>query len=229
VTLVKAVIEILDREVIDPGKGLIPFVPVQFNPSEYTLQKGAQIADIAIPGIDSPIQQFIRGQTEKLTLELFYDSTDLGRDELAVSVEQLVRPVYELVKIQPRTHAPPRVRVIWGLGLSFKAIVESVQRRFTLFNPLGVPLRATVSVTFREYKTLEEQLSELNLQSSDQTTARTAKQGDTLSRIAGEELGDPRNWRVIADENAGIDPVAPQPGFTLIIPAVDAGPRAVSR
>ena len=38
-------------------------IPVQFNPTEYTLAKGAQIAEIAIPGIDSPILQFVRGQT----------------------------------------------------------------------------------------------------------------------------------------------------------------------
>ena len=34
-------------------------------------------------------------------------------------------------------------------------------QKFTLFNPLGTPLRATLTVTFREYKTLEEQIAEL--------------------------------------------------------------------
>lgn len=228
-TLVKAVIEILDREAVDPRRGLLPAIPVQFNPTEYTLAKSAQIAEIAIPGIDSPIQQFVRGQTEKLTLELFFDTTDLGRDVTAVSVDTLVLPIYELGKIQPRTHAPPRVQVVWGLGLSFTSIVESVQRRYTLFSPLGVPVRATVSVTFREYKTLEEQLAELNLQSSDHTTTRVVRGRSTLSRIAGEELGDPRGWRAIADENPGVDPLSPPPGTVLTIPAVDAGPRPVTR
>lgn len=228
-TLVKAVIEVLDREVIDPLKGLLPIIPVQFNPTEYAMNKGAQIADIAIPGIDSPIQQFIRGQTETLTLELFYDTTDLGRDETAVPVDRLIQPIYQLVKIQSRTHAPPRVRVIWGLGLSFRAIVESVQRRFTLFNPLGIPLRATVAVTFREYKTLEEQLSELNLQSTDHTKTVPLVAGDTLSRVAGRELGDPRQWRALADENPEVDPLAPAPGLVLTVPAVALGARAVGR
>ena len=39
------------------------------------IAKGAQIAEIAIPGIDSPILQFVRGQTQTLTLELFFDTT----------------------------------------------------------------------------------------------------------------------------------------------------------
>lgn len=227
--LVKAVIEILDREAIDPSKGLLPVFPVQFNPTEYTLVKGAQIAEIAIPGIDSPIQQFIRGQTEKLTLELFYDTTDLGRGELAVPVDLLTTPIHQLVKIQPRTHAPPRIRLIWGLGLSFTAIVESVQRRYTLFNSIGIPLRATLSVTFREYKTLEDQLAELNLQSSDRTKARVAQQGDTISGIAAQELGDPRQWREIAEANPDVDLLRPAAGTPLAIPATGAGPKAVAR
>jgi hypothetical protein len=227
--LVKALIEILDKEVIDPRRGLLAFIPVQFNPTEFTLSKGAQIADIAIPGIDSPIQQFIRGQTEKLTLELFYDTTDLGRDESAVPVDALIEPIYQLVKIEPKTHAPPRVRVIWGLGLSFKAIVESVQRKYTLFNPLGIPLRANVSVAFREYKTLEEQLSELNLQSTGHSNVVTAESGRTFSHYAAEELGDPRSWRAIADQNPDVDPLLPEPGRVLDIPPVEIGPPAVKR
>ena len=51
-------------------------IEFQFNPSELSFQKGVQIAEIAIPGLDSPILQFVRGQNETLTLELFFDSTD---------------------------------------------------------------------------------------------------------------------------------------------------------
>jgi len=49
---------------------------VSFNPTEYTLNKGAQIAEVAIPGLDSPILQFVRGQTETLSVDLFFDSTE---------------------------------------------------------------------------------------------------------------------------------------------------------
>ena len=42
-------------------------IPVQYNPTELSFDKSAQIAEIAIPGLDSPLQQFVRGQAEKLT------------------------------------------------------------------------------------------------------------------------------------------------------------------
>ena len=221
--LTKAVI------VVDPkdrGPNLPPIIVVQFNPAEYTLAKGAQIAEIAIPGIDSPILQFVRGQNEKLTLELFFDTTQLGMGIVPVlDVRVLTDPIYQLVKIQSKTHAPPRIRFIWGLGLSFRAIVESVQQKFTVFNPVGIPLRAALSVTFREYKTLEEQLQELNLQSSDHTKRRKVRQGDTLAQIAFEEYRDASKWRQIAEEpaNAAVltDPRRLTPGTELVIPALD--------
>ena len=224
--LVKAVIQVLDRAAIDPSKGLLPFIPVQFNPTEYTLEKGAQLAEITIPGIDSPILQFIRGQNERLTLDLFYDTTTmLGTGEVAVDVRLLTTPIYQLAKMQPATHAPPRIRFFWGT-LAFKAIVESVRQQFTLFNPLGLPLRATLSVTFREYKTLEDQLADLKPMSADHTTRHVVRRGDTLTGIAAREYDDPREWRRIADANADrlADVRDLPPGLELEIPpAEDVG------
>jgi len=230
VSLTKATIEILDKEVVDSSRGLDEFITVQFNPTEYTLNKGAQIAEIAIPGLDSPILQFIRGQNEKLNLDLFFDTTDEGMGESAKDVRDLTKSIYQLVKIQPATHAPPRIQVVWGQGLSFRAIVESVQQKFTLFNPLGIPLRATLSVSFREYKTLEEQIKELNAKSSDHTKRRVVKRGDTLSKIAGEEYKDPNEWRRIADANPIVTANVRRltPGTTLEIPPTElVGARVV--
>lgn len=217
-----AEIEFIDSQ-YDPGVPAQPSLKVKFNPTEYTLNKAAQIAEINVIGLDSPILQFVRGQNEKLTLDLFFDTTEHGLDESAQDVRGLTTPFYQLVKIQPKTHAPPRIRFHWGKGLFFKAIVESIQQKFTLFNPEGVPLRATLSVTFREYKTLEEQLNETRRESADRSKQRVLRQGDTLSRIAGEEYSDPSQWRAIADANPDVltDVFNPQPGAVLVIPPLD--------
>ena len=53
-------------------------VSVQFNPAELSLNKTAQLAEIAIPGLDAPVLQFIRGGTETMTLDLFFDTTQDG-------------------------------------------------------------------------------------------------------------------------------------------------------
>ena len=43
---------------------------VMFNPERYTVNKGVQIAEIGIPGLDSPILQFVRGQNESPTCRM---------------------------------------------------------------------------------------------------------------------------------------------------------------
>lgn len=217
-----AIVEILDADAVDGERGLPRYLPVEFNPTEYTLAKGAQIAEIAIPGLDSPVLQFVRGQTQTLKLELFFDTTASGMGEEAVDVRTLTQSFFELVRIQPKTHAPPRIRVTWGEGLSFKAIVESVDQKFTLFSPVGIPLRASLNVSMREYRTLEEQLAELNLQTADHTRTRTVVEGDTLASMAWEAYGDPHAWRLIADANPAVeDPTSPPVGWQLVVPRVE--------
>jgi nucleoid-associated protein YgaU len=221
---VPAIIEVDPK---DRGPNLPAVIPVQFNPPEYTLGKAAQIAEIAIPGIDAPILQFVRGQTQTLALELFFDTTRLGSTETrVVDVRTLTDVVAQLGRIQPNTHAVPRIRFIWGLGLSFRAIVDNVQQKFTLFNPAGIPVRATLTMSFKEYKTLEEQLKALNLQTSDQTKVVVVKQRMTLAQIAYQEYGDASLWRHIADheENRGrlADLRRLTPGTELRVPNIDA-------
>jgi len=222
-SLEKAVIEIDPK---DRGPNLPPRITVQFNPAEYSLSKGAQIAEIAIPGIDSPILQFVRGQTQTLTMELFFDTTQSGMGESGVvDVRTLTGPVYQLAQIQSNTHAPPRVRFFWGSGISFRAIVDTVQQKFTLFNPSGIPLRATLSVSFKEYQTLEEQLIRLNLQSSDHNKKRVVKRRESLALIAFREYGDPGLWRRIYEDSHNEElipnPRRLEPGIEITIPAID--------
>jgi hypothetical protein len=214
-------------------------IPVSFNPTEYTLNKGAQIAEVTIPGLDSPVLQFVRGQSETLSLDLFFDSTENGMDDAATSVANLTDQFYQLVKIDGSTHAPPICFFCWGDDFpgqrsygsigggtgsqqrhGFKCLVESVRQRFTLFSPQGVPLRATLTVSLKEYKTLSEQISELNKQSADHSHTHVVQIGETISQIAYEALEDPAQWRVIADQNALLDPLNLKPGTILEIPAL---------
>ena len=89
-------------------------IEVQYNPTELSYDKSAQFAEIAIPGLDAPLQQFVRGQAEKLTLELFFDTTDQGMGAGATSVTTLTDRIYQLVKIEPTRHAPPICTFVWN-------------------------------------------------------------------------------------------------------------------
>jgi Contractile injection system tube protein/LysM domain len=210
-----------------------------FNPTEYTLSKTNQFAEIAVPGLGSPLIQFIRGQSETLSLDLFFDTTDgggAGAD--AKSVTEKTDDFYRLIKIEAQSHAPPVVLFSWGAEsfpgartydtlagqnrFGFKGVVESVRQRFTMFSSLGVPLRATLSLVLKEYKTLAEQIAELNKQSPDRTKAHVVAAGETITRIAELENDGSRDagadWRRIAEWNEIDDPLAIVPGQVLQLP-----------
>lgn len=213
--------------------GTMEFIPVQFNPTQIAFSKGVQLGDIPIPGLDSGLVQFVRGQNETLSIDLFFDSTEDGMGAGATSVTQYSDQIYQLIKIEPDSHAPPICEFIWNdkfpgsdisqqLGNqkrnSFKCVVESVRHQYTLFSPEGVPLRATVSVSFREYKTLDEQLAQLNLNSPDRTQVHVLQSGETLSSIAGDHYRRPGQWRRIAAANGIDDPRRLMPGTFLTVP-----------
>ena len=215
--------------------GEVEAIPVQFNPTEFSLDKSAHFTEIPIPGLDAPLQQFVRGESEKLTLDLFFDTTENGMGANATSVTTYTDTIYQLVKIEPDRHAPPICTLIWndsfpGSDVSahlgnqkrneFQCIVESVKQKFTLFSPEGVPLRATLTVSLREYKTLDEQLNRLNLNSPDRTQSHIIQRGETLAGIATQHYRKPGEWRHIADANGIEDPRRILVGTFLTVPPI---------
>ncbi|HEY7461212.1 MAG TPA: hypothetical protein VIC59_04995, partial [Gemmatimonadota bacterium] len=100
----------------------------------------------------------------------------------------------------------------------FRCVLESVRQKFTLFSPEGVPLRATLTVSFREYKTLNDQLEQLHLSSPDRTHVHVLQEGDSLASVAHRYYEKPGQWRHIASWNAIDDPRRLDPGAFLEVP-----------
>src|SRR5579862_1376119 len=96
------------------GVGTPETIPVQFNPTELSFNKNAHYAEVQIPGLDAPILQFVRGEAETVTLDLFFDSTESGTGVLAKSVVEDTDKMYQLVKVLPRLHAPPICTLTWS-------------------------------------------------------------------------------------------------------------------
>jgi Contractile injection system tube protein len=87
---------------------------VRYNPKELSLEKNVQLGEINIPGLDAPLQQFVRGQAEKLSLELFFDTTEDGMGASATSVTAQTDKIYQMVKVESDSHAPPIVTFCWN-------------------------------------------------------------------------------------------------------------------
>jgi nucleoid-associated protein YgaU len=198
-------------------------IPFQFNPSEYQLQKGNDFAEIPIPGLESPPLQYVRGQAEKLSMDILVDTSDTLLDVRGEYVDSLRK----LLDQDEELHAPPLVRFCWGAedtgntkrsDLGRHWVLESLSVSYVLFTPLGVPLRAKLSISLKEYRPVEIQKRESEGNSPDVDKRYRFKRGDTLSSVASVAYRDPSIWREIAIANNIRDPRNVPPGTLLALP-----------
>ena len=220
--LLKAVLQVMDGS----KAGLI--LPVMFNPTEYNIERANSYKSTAVPGLGSPLIQFVNGDAATLSMDLFVDDfTDgLSTPDSGILAGPpmpavlRIEAIVALLDIDRQLHAPPPVRFLWG-SLRFDAVLEKVGRKITMFHSTGIPARATLSVTFREYRRLSQQLDNPRRESSDKTKRRRISAAENLWSIADREYGDVRGWRQIADASDVDDPRDLRPGDWVKIPPVE--------
>jgi hypothetical protein len=189
-------------------------INVLFNPTNYSIDKANTIAEIAIPGLGAPILQYVHGNTRTLSMELFCDTY-----EERTNVTAVTNKIYKLLEIIPSTHVAPICNISWG-SLRFRGVLDHCSGKFTMFLSDGTPVRATLTVVFKEYIDVADLVRITPTESADHRKAREVRAGDRLSSIAAEEYGDPKKWRPIADANGLDDPRQLKPGQVLVIPAL---------
>lgn len=196
-----------------------------FNPTELTAERNTTFAEVAIPGLDSPVLQYVRGNGQTMNVELFFDLTDamengLVKDGSSVRTRYIV-PLERLMLQHPELHAPPRVRLVWGVNVLVPcAVAKSLSVTYSLFDLLGRPVRATAKMGFTLSTSASLQLAEMGLTSPDKTNVTTVREGDTLPAIAHRAYGDASRWRVIAEANGLSNPLDLAPGAALVVPRI---------
>ncbi|MFE7629749.1 hypothetical protein [Kocuria sp. NPDC057446] len=208
--LAKAVIKPLDGNKAEANE----VIPVWFNPTEYSVEYSANFQEAAPPGLSNPILQFVNGNARVLTMDLLFDTYTDGGDR---SVLELTDPITDLVSIDGSLHAPPRVMFLWGV-FEFIAVVEKVSQKLTMFASDGKPVRSTLNVTFKQYRSVSEQLKNPRRNSADRTKRRVLESHDSIWLMAAREYGESRYWRLIAEYNDIDDPRRIPPGTVLVLP-----------
>jgi nucleoid-associated protein YgaU len=186
-------------------------IPVLFNPEEYTLDFGNTLAEIGIPGLQKSPVQYVRGNIRTLKMELFFDTYEQNED-----VRDHTRRITALLEARPTTLAPPVLLFSWS-SLQFQCVLESVSQRFIMFRPSGMPVRARLTVVFKEFARLEVEIERGFF--IGPPTVRNIIEGETLSQLAHEYFGDAGAWREIAEANGIDDPFDLAPGRPIFIPS----------
>jgi len=220
VQLKKATITVLDGA--DKGKA----IGVLFNPTEYSFERTNSYKATPVPGLGSPLLQFVNGEADQLSMELFLDDytdpngpTSLLQQEKDPLIKRL-GDLSKLLEIDRDLHAPPPVRFNWG-PMEFVAVIEKLGRKVTMFHPDGTPARATLSVTFKEYRTLRTQLEDPRRESADRSKRRVVVGPEALWFIAAREYDDANEWVRIAEANDLDNPREIAPGDWLLLPPIE--------
>ena len=187
-------------------------IKVLFNPKEYIIEKRTPWKEHEIQGLDSPAVEFTIGERKRLSMELFFDTSEEKTD-----VREYTDKIENLMMVNPDEHRPPLLLFSWG-KLKFKCVLEDLIQRFTMFKNDGTPIRAIVKVLFKEYSTSVSQIQEKPRHSSDHTKRLVLREGDTLAGMSAREYADPRLWREIANANDIEDPMNVKPGTILKLP-----------
>lgn len=196
---------------------------VLFNPDEYTLNKDNNFAQAAVPGLSTPLLQFVNGNIRTLEMDLIFDGLEQHKHANRTvipahgDVRKLTQKVVDLMAINPATHAPPVVLFAWG-GLTFTGVLSKVNQKFTMFLETGIPIRARLQVTFQEWKSSLQEAKEVRRQTADYTRLYRMAQGQTLAQVAAIFYGDARLWRPIAIANQLDDPRRLSLALTVSIP-----------
>ncbi|MFY2826022.1 LysM peptidoglycan-binding domain-containing protein [Ruegeria sp. MALMAid1280] len=192
-------------------------VPVLFNPSEYNLEMSSNFSATSLPGLNNPVLQFVHGEAQVLTMDLLFDTyTDRGGED----VTGLTGDFAQALLIDGDLHAAPPVLFAWG-SFSFQAVTEKLSQRFTMFLDDGTPVRASLSVTFKQYQPIQEQLRNPRRNSADKSTRHEFSSDETLWALAARHYGEPRFWRLIARNNQISDPRRVPSGTVLILPPLE--------
>jgi hypothetical protein len=197
-----------------------------FNPHQLALNRTVSWQKANAKERDVPELQFTNAEPRTLTLDLIFDTYDTPEAQKRDVRKRCTDEILHLTTVErhPDMHRPPVCRLRWGKpGYFFQGVLERLDHKFTMFMDDGTPVRATLTCTFKEWRTNYDDLNQQRTQSADVAKVWVIKRGDTLSSIAAEEYLNPALWRHIATRNHLADPLDLQPGQMLILPKLTLG------
>jgi LysM repeat protein len=199
-------------------------VECHFNPNEVAISKSNKWEPENSSGTNLPDVHFKGAGARSLALTLVFDTYERRTDvrEATNKVLGLMDAPADKAKNSKHTR-PPHVMFRWGDFETFPAVITQLSQKFTLFLESGMPVRATLSVTLQEVP----QQAAKNQSKGQNPTSRAAgaqrvhvvQPGDTIDLIAADQIGEPTDWRQLAEANNLDDPRRLRPGMALLIPA----------
>jgi len=165
---------------------------VMYNPPSLNITSSNSYADMNTPGGNQEKQQYIKGNSDVLSVELFFDTTRSGKN-----VRDEVDPILDLGRVTKGAKEPPKLKFAWG-AYTFDCVILSIDHTYDYFNSSGQALRASLKIKFQRIEPAGASAN-TSLSSSlfDVVKTEVLKVGQDLTGLCDV----PTDWRKIAELN----------------------------
>lgn len=146
--------------------------------------------------------RFERYKPEFLSFKFTVDCTGIVEGtKQKDSVYDKIQEMEKLLYVYNSDGHRPSYVLVQYVALLFKGQVKKMDVEYTLFSNTGIPLRATVELTFNGFRCSEEERKKFSKQSPDMSRLITVKEGETLSYLCHKIYGDSLLVRQVASFN----------------------------
>lgn len=188
------------------------------NPETLVVRRLAGVRPAALPGAivgagADDVLLFTGGGRTELVLDLLFDVDLADPGHRPDDVRQLTGRLWRLTENEEGR--PPQVRLVWGKTWNLPGVIVSVAERLDAIDADGTPRRSWMRL--KMVRTKEEP------QSAPARTTQSAVQavggGGRFDLLAATALGDPSNWRELAEHNNISNPLDLRAGSVLGVPS----------
>jgi len=205
------------------GAGSLEF---KFNPSEYSVSKGARwkLPERNMKDKQGGKPEFLGSDPQTISLQIFFDDWEAAFGNVTKDVDKLFDwCAPSRSSVSSEKHQPAELLLIWGSNSQLvdrKFYLEKVSVKYTMFSRTGNPLRATADIVLKE---IPNPAAGTNPTSGSIHARKThlISDGDTLQSIATKEYGNPNFWRGLAIFNDIDDPLRLAIGSRILLPSSD--------
>jgi hypothetical protein len=192
------------------------------NPNRYKHDKNVRFERDDTVGKIGSQSRFKAIEPETLSFDFTVDGTGVvgssipGKSptDVVADLDKLAKVVY---RYNGQNHEPNVVKILWG-RLIFFGRLASMNTEHTLFDPTGIPLRATVSLVFRSYMSPKEEALRKNNSSPDLSHRIIFRKGDTLPLLCYQVYRDSAYYAEVARYNNLVDFRDIAPGTEIAFP-----------
>jgi hypothetical protein len=202
-------------EDVDCTKPTEESIVVPINPEGYSQKLGAKYTESEAIGASGRQKVLYRELGESLTLKLILDGTGAVPFATTRSVTDQILDLRRIgLRINKDTDETNYLKLSWGV-LLFKCRMTRLQIQYTLFNPDGTPLRASVQATFDSVRPPNAPAGKESARKKGRY--ETVRAGDTLPTMCQRVYGNPNYYPDVAFANQ-LDTFAVSAGRQLYFP-----------